>query len=369
MAGGEFPEYYGKGCIMGKTIILTGGGTAGHVTPNLAIIPKLKEKGFHIEYIGTKDGMEKEIMTCTDVPYHTISAGKLRRYFSLKNFTDPIKLIAGWVKAGRLMKKLRPVAVFSKGGFVSVPVVFAAHQKKIPVVLHESDYTPGLANKLCIPRADKICVSFEPTLEFVPAGKGICTGLPIRHELLCGDKETGLSTCGFTGEKPVLLIMGGSLGAKALNEAVDAVLDELVKQFDVIHIRGKSNLRSGFLPIGYKQFDFINCELPHVYAAADIMVSRAGATAVFEILTLALPSLFVPLPKATSRGDQILNAKYFEKKGFSHVLEQEQLTAETLMAGITRLYQERDQLREKMQQENMIDSAEIVAQVIADAAR
>lgn len=354
---------------MGKTIVLTGGGTAGHVTPNLAIIPKLKEKGFHIEYIGTKDGMEKEIMACTDVPYHIISAGKLRRYFSLKNFTDPIKLLAGCIKAGRLMKKLRPAAVFSKGGFVSVPVVFAAHRKKIPVVLHESDYTPGLANKLCIPRSDKICVAFEPTLEFVPTGKGICTGLPIRHELLCGDKETGMSICGFNGDKPVLLIMGGSLGAKALNDAIDVILDELVKRYDVVHIRGKNNLRSGFLPCGYKQFDFISCELPHVYAAADIMISRAGATSVFEILTIALPSLLVPLPKATSRGDQILNAKYFEKKGFSHVLEQEDLNAETLMAGIERLYLQREALKEAMKRENMVDAAEMVAQVVADAAR
>lgn len=354
---------------MSKTIVLTGGGTAGHVTPNLAIIPKLKERGFHIEYIGTKDGMEKEIVTCTDVPYHIISAGKLRRYFSFKNFTDPIKLLAGCVKAGRILKKLKPAAVFSKGGFVSVPVVFAAHRKKIPVVLHESDYTPGLANRLCIPRADKICVAFEPTLQLVPAGKGICTGLPIRNELLCGDREEGLKICGFTGEKPVLLIMGGSLGAKALNDAIDAVLNDLTQRFDVIHIRGKNNLRSGFFPCGYKQFDFISCELPHIYAASDIMVSRAGATAVFEILTLALPSLLIPLPKATSRGDQILNAQYFEKKGFSHVLEQERMTPETLMAGIRCLYDERETLRAAMKRESVIDAAEQVARIVADVAR
>jgi UDP-N-acetylglucosamine--N-acetylmuramyl-(pentapeptide) pyrophosphoryl-undecaprenol N-acetylglucosamine transferase len=352
-----------------RTIVLTGGGTAGHVTPNLAIIPKLEEKGFHIEYIGTKDGMEKEIITCTDIPYHTISAGKLRRYFSFKNFTDPIKLLAGCLKAGRILKKLRPAAVFSKGGFVSVPVVFAAHRRKIPVVLHESDYTPGLANRLCIPRADKICVAFEPTLKFVPVGKGICTGLPIRRELLCGDRETGLSMCGFSGEKPVLLIMGGSLGAKALNDTIDDILPELTKKFDVIHIRGKNNLRSGFLPCDYKQFDFISCELPHIYAAADIMVSRAGATAVFEILSLALPSLLVPLPKATSRGDQILNADYFFNKGFSHVLEQEKMTSEKLLSDINELYAACDILRENMKRENMSDAAEKVAEVIANAAR
>ena len=310
---------------MSKTIVLTGGGTAGHVTPNLAIIPKLEEKGFHIEYIGTKDGMEREIIARTDVPYHIISAGKLRRYFSFKNFTDPFKLLAGYVKAKGILKKLKPSAVFSKGGFVSVPVVFAAHRKKIPVVLHESDYTPGLANKLCIPRADNICVAFEPTLKFVPVGKGICTGLPIRHELLSGDRQKGLALCGFSGEKPVLLVMGGSLGAKALNDAFDAVLDKLTQRFDVIHIRGKNNLRDGALPDGYRQFDFITSELPDIYAAADIMVSRAGATAVFEILAMSLPSLLVPLPKASSRGDQILNANYFSEKGFARVLEQEKM--------------------------------------------
>jgi UDP-N-acetylglucosamine--N-acetylmuramyl-(pentapeptide) pyrophosphoryl-undecaprenol N-acetylglucosamine transferase len=354
---------------MARTIVLTGGGTAGHVTPNLAIIPKLKEKGFHIEYIGTRDGMEKELMACTDVPYHIISAGKLRRYFSLRNLTDPFKLLAGCVKAGRLLKKLRPAAVFSKGGFVSVPVVFAAHRRKIPVVLHESDYTPGLANRLCITRSDKICVAFEPTLKFVPAGKGICTGLPIRRELLCGDRQAGLELCGFSGEKPVLLVMGGSLGAKALNDAIDALLPELTQRYDVIHIRGKSNLRGGLLPCGYRQFEFVGCELPHIYAAADLMVSRAGATAVFEILSLALPSLLVPLPRATSRGDQILNAQYFADKGFSLVLEQEKMTPETLMAGIRQLDTERETLRGAMKRENMIDAADRVANVIADAAR
>lgn len=354
---------------MAKTIVLTGGGTAGHVTPNLAIIPKLKDHGFHIEYIGTKEGMEKEIIGCADIPYHTISAGKLRRYFSLKNFTDPFKILAGYVKAGRILNRLQPAAVFSKGGFVSVPVVYAAHRKKIPVVLHESDYTPGLANRLCIPRADKICVAFEPTLKYVPAGKGVCTGLPIRQELLSGSKATGLSICGFSGEKPVLLVMGGSLGAKALNDAIDAVLDELTQAFDVVHIRGKNNLRSGFLPCGYKQFEFVNCELPHIYAAADIMVSRAGATAVFEILSLALPALLVPLPKATSRGDQILNAQYFKEKGFSLVLEQENMTPQTLMDSIRTLYDKRETLRDRMKRENRTEAAEQVARVIIDAAR
>ena len=354
---------------MSKTIVLTGGGTAGHVTPNLAIIPKLEEKGFCIEYIGTKDGMEKDIMACTNVPYHTISSGKLRRYFSIKNITDPIKLIAGCIKAGCILKKLSPAVVFSKGGFVSVPVVVAAHRPGIPVILHESDDTPGLAHRRCIPRADKICVSFEPTLEYIPKDKGICTGLPIRSELLEGERERGLKLCGLSGERPVLLIMGGSMGAKALNDAADAVLCDLTERFDVIHIRGKKNLKSGFLPCGYKQFEFIDCELPDIYAAADVMLSRAGATAVFEILALTLPALLVPLPKTYSRGDQILNAKYFESSGFSQVLLQEEITPATLLERIEKLYDERENLRARMKQESVTDAAEQVACIIADAVR
>ncbi len=354
---------------MTKTIVLTGGGTAGHVTPNLAIIPKLKEKGYCTAYIGTKDGMEKDIMACTDVPYHSISAGKLRRYLSIKNVTDPIKIIAGCIKAGCILKKLAPAAVFSKGGFVGVPVVMAAHRQGIPVILHESDYTPGLANRICIPRADKVCVAFEPTLEQIPDGKGVCTGLPIRSELLEGERARGIKLCGLSGERPVLLIMGGSMGAKALNDAVDAALCDLTERFDVIHIRGKNNLKSGFLPCGYKQFEYVGCELPDLYAAADIMLSRAGATSVFEILALALPALLVPLPKASSRGDQILNAQYFESQGFAHVLQQEDITPDTLLGAIEKLYEQSEILRSRMKQENIKDAAEQVAQIIADAAR
>lgn len=349
---------------MKKTIVLTGGGTAGHVTPNLAIIPRLQEKGYDVEYIGTKDGIEKEIISAVKVPYHTISAGKLRRYFSLKNFTDPFKILAGMLKAKQILKKIRPHAVFSKGGFVTVPVVFAAKQLGIPVVLHESDYTPGLANRLSTPKADKVCVAFEPTLSHIPKEKGVYTGLPIRNELLNGNRDNGLKICGFSGCKPVLLIMGGSLGAKVINDTLDQIMPELTKKYDVIHIRGKKNLLDGELPSGYKQFGYIGEELGDIYAAADIMLSRAGATAVFEILALSLPALLVPLSKASSRGDQILNAQYFEKQGFSRVLNQEDMNEETLLRGINTLYENRKQLRQKMQMENACDAAEKVAGII-----
>jgi len=354
---------------MSKTVVLTGGGTAGHVTPNLAVIPKLEKMGFHIEYIGTKNGMEREIIEKAGLPYHAVSAGKLRRYFSFRNFTDPARIVAGYMQARRILKRLKPSAVFSKGGFVSVPVVFAAHSLKIPVVLHESDYTPGLANRLCIPRAQKVCTAFSSTAQRIPDGKGVYTGLPIRESLLHGSRENALRMCGFSGKKPVLLVMGGSLGAQPINDVLDAVMPTLTQRFDVMHIRGKENIACGFLPCGCKQFGYVDRELADLYAAADIMLSRAGATAVFEILALALPALLVPLTKASSRGDQLLNAKYFEEQGFSHVLLQEDMNEESLLRAIDELYRNADKLRKRMKQERAADAADAVARVIADAAK
>lgn len=351
---------------MEKTIVLTGGGTAGHVMPNLAIIPKLEAMGYRIEYIGTKSGMERDIIEKAGIPYHIISAGKLRRYFSLKNFIDPFKILAGVAEACRILKKIRPVAVFSKGGFVSVPVVVAAHRRGIRVVLHESDCTPGLANRICIPRADKVCVAFEPALAHIPDGKGVYTGLPIREELLTGSRQKGLTLCGLKGEKPVLLIMGGSLGAKAVNDMLDSIMDRLTIKYDVVHIRGKGHLLEGPLPEGYKQFGFVDKELADIYASADIMISRAGATAVFEILALALPALLIPLPKSVSRGDQILNARCFCEQSFSHVMDQDGMTGDLLLEAIDRLYRDKDILRKRMKQGNVIDAAGNVAKIIAN---
>ena len=347
---------------MNKTIVLTGGGTAGHITPNLAIIPLLTEKGYRVEYIGTKKGMEKDIIQ--NIPYHTISAGKLRRYFSLKNFIDPFKILMGFLQARRILKRIKPDAVFSKGGFVSVPVVFAAHMLGIRVVLHESDYSPGLANRLCIPRADKVCVAFEPTLKHIPNGKGVYTGLPIRGELLHGSRIKGLHFCGFSGKKPVLLIMGGSLGAIVINNVLDKIIPKLTQTYDVAHIRGKKNLLSANLPVGYKQFGYVGSELGDLYATADIMLSRAGATAIFEILALNLPSLLIPLSRNYSRGDQILNAEHFESEGYCTVLIQEDMNEQTLMEGIENLHENAKNIKSVMQTENLEDAAQNVASII-----
>ena len=306
---------------MEKKIILTGGGSAGHVTPNLALLPQLLAEGIEVHYIGTADGIERTILSeRKDVTYHIISSGKLRRYFSWKNFTDPFRVMRGLFQARRVMREVKPAAVFSKGGFVSVPVVIAAHGKHIPVVTHESDYTPGLANKINEKFADRICVTFEDTLAHVGA-KGVHTGTPIRPELYQGDKERGLAFLGFDDKKPVLLIMGGSLGASVVNDAVRAALPKLLISYDIVHLCGKGKVEEQLNQPGYRQFEYVNEALPDVLAATDVVVSRAGANAVFEFLALSKPALLIPLPRSASRGDQILNAGYFARKGFAMVLE------------------------------------------------
>lgn len=352
---------------MEKKIILTGGGSAGHVTPNLALLPQLLAEGIEVHYIGTADGIERTILSeRKDVTYHIISSGKLRRYFSWKNFTDPFRVMRGLFQARRVMREVKPAAVFSKGGFVSVPVVIAAHGKRIPVVTHESDYTPGLANKINAKFADKICVTFEDTLAHVGA-KGVHTGTPIRPELYQGDKERGLAFLGFDDKKPVLLIMGGSLGASVVNDAVRAALPKLLISYDIVHLCGKGKVEEQLNQPGYRQFEYVNEALPDVLAATDVVVSRAGANAVFEFLALSKPALLIPLPRSASRGDQILNAGYFARKGFAMVLEQESLTPETLLDAVNDLYDRRLSFIATMSAEPLADGTDEVLAVIRSA--
>ena len=352
---------------MEKKIILTGGGSAGHVTPNLALLPQLLAEGIEVHYIGTADGIERTILSeRKDVTYHIISSGKLRRYFSWKNFTDPFRVMRGLFQARRVMREVKPAAVFSKGGFVSVPVVIAAHGKHIPVVTHESDYTPGLANKINAKFADRICVTFEDTLAHVGA-KGVHTGTPIRPELYQGDKERGLAFLGFDDKKPVLLIMGGSLGASVVNDAVRAALPKLLISYDIVHLCGKGKVEEQLNQPGYRQFEYVNEALPDVLAATDVVVSRAGANAVFEFLALSKPALLIPLPRSASRGDQILNAGYFARKGFAMVLEQESLTPETLLDAVNDLYDRRLSFIATMSAEPLADGTDEVLAVIPSA--
>lgn len=334
---------------MGKKIVLTGGGTAGHVTPNIALLPELKKAGYEISYIGSKEGIEKRLIEDFGIPYYGVSTGKLRRYFDLKNFTDPFRIIKGFAEAKNTLKKINPDIVFSKGGFVSVPVVRAAHSLKIPCIIHESDITPGLANKLCIPVAEKICCNFPETMQYVPEGKGVLTGTPIREELTEGSRKTGLSLCGFNDSLPCLMIMGGSQGARAINACIRESLPELLKSFQIIHLCGKGNLDETLTDtVGYKQFEYVKEDLKDLFAASDIVVSRAGANAICELLALKKPNLLIPLPSVGSRGDQLLNADSFKAQGFSMVLQEENLSTQTLIASVHELYSNRQTYLEEM---------------------
>ena len=353
-----------------KKIVLTGGGTAGHVTPNLALIPKLRELGYEIYYIGSYDGMEKQLVTDAGIPYTGIATGKLRRYFDVKNFSDPFRVLKGAYEARRALKEINPDIVFSKGGFVSVPVVYAARRLKIPVICHESDMTPGLANKLCIPVADKVCCNFPETVNELPSGKAVHTGTPIRAELTCGSREKALQFTGLSGEKPVILVTGGSLGAQAVNEAVRAALPELLKEFDVIHLCGKGKTDPSFKETeGYLQYEYIREELPDLFALSDIAISRAGANSIFELLALKKPALLIPLSAKASRGDQILNAHSFEKQGFSKVLEEEELSTERLVSDVRTLYKERDLYITAMEQSEATDAISVITGLIEECAR
>ena len=322
-------------------ILLTGGGTAGHVTPNIALIPYLREKGFDIEYMGSYEGIEKKLIEAEGIPYTGIDSGKLRRYLSLQNLKDPAHIIHGFSEAKAYMKENRPDVVFSKGGFVAVPVIFAAHELKIPVVIHESDLTPGLANKLCIPKADKICYNFPETESYLK-GKGIHTGLPIRKQLLEGSAERGLAACGFTGDKPVLMVIGGSLGSQNVNKLVRDSLPDLLKRYNILHLCGRGNVDETLIGTpGYKQFAYVTDDLKDYFALADVVVSRAGANAICEILALHKPNILIPLGTAGSRGDQLLNAKSFAHQGFSEVLLEEDATPQKLIALIDEIYADR----------------------------
>lgn len=327
---------------MSKKILLTGGGTAGHVTPNMALIPGLRDLGYEIHYMGSYDGIEKKLIEEMGIPYTGISSGKLRRYLSAKNFSDPFRVLKGFKEAKAFIKEYKPDIVFSKGGFVSVPVVFAAKHYKIPVIIHESDMTPGLANKLAIPKAVKVCHNFPETSEYLPKSKSVYTGSPIRSELLAGNRIAGLDMCKFTANKPVIMVIGGSLGAVAVNNAVRSSLDELLKNYQIVHLCGKGKLDESFNNIeGYIQFEYIKSELKDLFAMSDIIISRAGANAICEILALKKPSILIPLSANASRGDQILNAASFNKQGFSAVIEEENLTSELLIQTVNDVYENR----------------------------
>ena len=342
-----------------KRIVLTGGGTAGHVTPNIALLPRLKELGYEIHYIGSYDGIERKLIEQYHIPYYGIASGKLRRYFDWKNFSDPLKVIKGYSQARSILKKLKPDVLFSKGGFVSVPVVMAAKHRKIPAIIHESDITPGLANKLAIPHAYKVCCNFPETMKYLPAEKAVLTGSPIRKELLSGNRQNGLSFCHFQSGKPVILIMGGSSGSQFINETVRSILPELLKTYQVIHLCGKGNLDASHNnTVGYTQLEYANKELGAWWPNAHC-----------EPLALRKPNILIPLSANASRGDQILNANSFERQGYSMVIEEEALNPTVLLNAVQSLYEKRKQYISSMEKSELLNSVETVVGLIEHAAK
>jgi len=351
-----------------KKIVLTGGGTAGHVTPNIALLPHLKEAGFEISYIGSYDGIEKKLIEDYGIPYYGIATGKFRRYLDVKNLTDPFKVIKGFGEARKYLKRLRPDVVFSKGGFVSVPVVRAAASLHIPCIIHESDMTPGLANKLCIPVAQKVCCNFPETYNMLPKEKAVLTGSPIREELTRGNPIAALDMCGFTSNKPVILVIGGSLGAASVNQALRDALPGLLKDFQIAHICGKDKIDEAYLHTeGYIQFEYVKEELKDLFAMADIVISRAGANSICELLALRKPNLLIPLSAKSSRGDQILNAKSFEAQGFSMVIDDDDLSPQLLTEKVLELYFTRQTYIDAMSKSNQLGSIKAIMKLIQDA--
>ena len=348
-------------------ILLTGGGTAGHVSVNEALIPEFHERGYEVHYIGSHNGIEKELIGegHPEVKYHAIQSGKFRRYFSVKNFTDPFRVGAGFFQALSVIRKIKPELIFSKGGFVSVPVVLAGKMAKVPVVIHESDVTPGLANKLALPFSNHIFTVFEQTLQHVPTEKATCSGSIIRPELYNGLQEEGLRIAGFTGDKPVLIVTGGSQGSIALNDALRKEISSITHTFDVIHLCGKGNIDESLESLkGYIQFEYVTEGLPDLLAASSFAVSRAGSNAIFELLALQKPMLLIPLSAAQSRGDQILNAAHFKSLGLANVLEEEDISLQPLSETLVNFKNDKSKLLENMRKTEMPKTPDEMVELI-----
>lgn len=352
-----------------KRIVLTGGGTAGHVTPNIALIPRLRESNYDIHYVGSYEGIEKRLIEDYEIPYYGIATGKFRRYFDVKNFSDPFRVIKGYSEAKKILQQIRPDVLFSKGGFVSVPVVRAAASLNIPCIIHESDMTPGLANKLCIPVATKVCCNFPETMRSLPQDKAVLTGSPIREELTKGNKIAALDLCGFSSLKPVIMVIGGSLGAASINKSVRDALPKLLEDFQVVHICGKDKVDNLLLNVsGYKQFEYLKAELKDIFAMVSLVISRAGANAICELLALKKPNILIPLSANSSRGDQILNAQSFEKQGFSVVIDDDYLTENLLVEKVHELYFTRQTYIDAMEKSTQLNSIDTILSLIEEAA-
>lgn len=345
-----------------STIILTGGGTAGHCIPNVAIIPYLKSKFKNIYYIGSTNGIEKNIIKALDIPYYEIPCAKLNRSFDLKNFIMPFKVIKGINKAGKLIDKLKPDVIFSKGGYVALPTVVAGHRRNIPIISHESDLSLGLSNKLTSKMCKKVLTAFPETAQKIKNGKHV--GIPLKNSLFTEiDREQVIKSFGLNGKKPILLITGGSQGAKAINEVIYSALPTLLTTFDIIHVCGKGNKNTNIKQNGYHQVEYLH-NMEDAIKICSACVTRAGANTLFELLALKVPCLLIPLSNKSSRGDQVLNAEYFQKLGMVNVLNQQTLTPNSLVLAVNSTYSNRENLIKNINKNPIKDASKTVCKII-----
>lgn len=330
-------------------IFFTGGGSAGHVTPNIALIATLKKEAYRLAYVGSKNGIEYTLIKPLAIDYYPISTGKLRRQWHWRNFLMPLQVIHGIWQSYYLCRRHRPQVIFSKGGFVALPLIIGAWLNRIPVLTHESDLSPGLANRLIYPLVKKVALSFPQSERyFKDKSKILYTGSPIRHQLLNGNAAHAKHYCGFLSDKPVLFIYGGGLGSVLINQAIWAALPVLLMQFNIIHACGKGKTSPDYDQLGYKQIDYLHDELSDIFALADIVISRAGANSIIELLTLKKVHLLIPLGKGASRGDQLENAAYYQAAGLSTVLFEKNLTTTTLNSAIQQLWRDQVPIRQKI---------------------
>ena len=318
-------------------IAFAGGGTAGHVFPGLAVAAALDRR---VVWLGSGRGVEKGLVTEAGIDFKSIPAGKLRRYFSFRNFFDFLKIAAGIVASFITLRREKPALLFSKGGFVSVPPVVAAWLCGIPAWTHESDFDPGLATRINLRFCEKVLVSFPQTVDYLPAGlrsRAVVTGNPVRPSLYTADPMRGRKFLGCNGGSPLLFVIGGSLGSSFINGLISSCREMLLDRFFVVHQMGASE----YVPssrAGYRTAPFFKAELPDVMAAADLVISRAGANTLAELAALGKPSLLIPLPETSSRGDQLRNAEMFRSRGASIVLRETDATPAAFLKAIDALF-------------------------------
>lgn len=354
-----------SGAVGVKKILFTGGGSAGHVTPNVGLIETFLREGWQVSYVGSVDGIEKAIIAELDVVYYSISSGKLRRYFSWQNFIDPMRILLGILQSFLICRRLSPDVLFSKGGFISVPVVIGAWLNRVTVITHESDITPGLANRLCYPFAARVCVTFPETVRLLKSDKVVLTGTPVRANILSGDAAAGRRFLGLKSDRKTILIFGGSLGATAINAVVRAALPQLLQDFQIVHICGAGNLHTDLNSLQhYHQVEYLHEQFGDLLACADLVVARAGANSIYELLLCRKPHILIPLSRQVSRGDQIINARTFADLGYSEVIEEEALTADLLYASILNTLRNSTEIIARIDQFKTPDAIEVIRDLI-----